>query len=109
MLERPKTKFCFTAAYFILSLVCCLKVKRFVDATAESPKTLSGSEKNKQPSESKVNSKEVNDSSFDINKKNEATSDNSQQNYEKHSDCLTGKFVSIYKSIFTSQCFIFFK
>ena len=100
MLERPKTKFCFTAAYFILSLVCCLKVKRFVDATAESPKTLSGSEKNKQLSESKVNSKELNDLSITTNKKNEATPNSPQQNNKKHSDCVTGKFVSVYKNIF---------
>ena len=79
-----------------MSLVCFLKVKRFVDATVESPKTLSGSEKNKQLSDIKVNSEEVDDLSIVTKKENEATTfSNSQQNNEKHSDGVTGKFVSV--------------
>ena len=49
----------FYCLLILLSLVCCLKVKQFVDATVESPKTLSGSEKNKQLSGSKIDSEEV--------------------------------------------------
>ena len=89
---------------YFLSLVSCLKVKRFVDATVESPKTLSGSEKNKQLSYTKVNSEEVDDLSIVTKKENEAsTFNNSQQINEKQTDDVTGKFVSVFKNMFISQ------
>ena len=86
-----------------MTLVWCLKVKWFVDATAEPSKPISGSEKNKQLSESKGNSKELNDLSINTNKENEITPNNSQKNNEKHFDAVAGKFVSFYKNMSISQ------
>ena len=54
-------------------------------------------------SEIKLNSEELNDLSINTNKENEATPNNSQQNNEKHSDGVAGKFVSFYKNMSISQ------
>ena len=74
-----------------------LKVKWIVDATVESPKTLSGSERYKQLSEIKLNSEEINDLSINTNKENEITPNNLQQNNEKNSDGVAGKFLVFIK------------